>query len=90
MALTLLSISDRVGFPSKKPVNDVASAPEPLGPREQFRVNMEERTLFGVFFSGCGSKRKSLGTTGFGLFFLFPIGFFRVWSVLYPKGPSTS
>ena len=25
---------------------------------------------------GCGSKRKPLGTTGFGLFFLLPIGFF--------------
>ena len=26
---------------------------------------------------GCGSKRNSLGTTGVGLFFILPIGFFR-------------
>ena len=33
-------------------------------------------SLVPFFTHGHGSKRKLLGTTGFGLFFLLPIGFF--------------
>ena len=43
---------------------------------KHFGVPRARRFLHFRCRSGYGSKRKPLGTTGFGLFFLLPIGFF--------------